>query len=146
MEDTFNDPCHVVHFFFDLRVGDGIGNNFEGLLRSLLLQLCEKFPRAMSEIPALQSLLDRTPSTRASNLSTLGLNELRKAPIDGPEAVPGQILILLDGLDEYAGEKAELVVFINALCSKGLKICLASRPDPPFRTLLRTSRHSRCMF
>jgi hypothetical protein len=42
------------------------------------------------------------------------------------------LLLLLDGLDEFEGEKTELSNFIKSLAGDRVKICVASRPDPPF--------------
>lgn len=52
------DQWTLIHHFFDFRFGDGIGNNFEGLLRSLLFQLCRKYPAVVSGIVAAQNLFD----------------------------------------------------------------------------------------
>ena len=43
-----------------------------------------------------------------------------------------RLLLLLDGLDEYEGQKWDLIRFINDFHSAKVKICLASRGDPPF--------------
>ena len=48
------------------------------------------------------------------------------------DKVPDLLCILLDGLDEYDGQKVELTNFINSLCSDKTKIRLANRADPPF--------------
>jgi len=42
------------------------------------------------------------------------------------------MFVLLDGLDEYEGQKIGLVQFISSFKSLKVKICVASRGDPPF--------------
>lgn len=47
----------------------------------------------------------------------------------------------IDGLDEYESSKSELVETIRSLvdiASKGVKICLAGRPEPDLGDLLHT--------
>jgi hypothetical protein len=41
-------------------------------------------------------------------------------------------IFLLDGLDEYGGNKFELCSFIKSFPSTRMKVCIESRPDPPF--------------
>jgi len=62
----------------------------------------------------------------------LPLELLKKSLLQALASCSEHMLILLDGLDEYEGRKVELTNFIKALQLKNIKICTASRPDPPF--------------
>jgi len=123
----------IVHYFFDFRARDGIANNMEGLVRSVLVQLIEAKTTA---IPAsietkLTSQISRVQ--KMSGAVSIAYSVCRKAVLAMFEASNG-VLLLLDGLDEFAGSKVELLTFLNDACiamekSKSSKICLASRPE-----------------
>jgi len=117
----------LVYHFFDFRAGDSIGNNFEGLLRSFLLQLLQKSPDLLSRVPEL-----RTFVVEDSVISRPSINAMYKALKQTIEVYSTRLFVLLDGLDEYEGEKVELVTLINTLGSEHVRFCLASRADPPF--------------
>jgi hypothetical protein len=42
------------------------------------------------------------------------------------------VLLFMDGLDEYGGDKPELLDLIDTLITAGMRICLASRDETPF--------------
>jgi hypothetical protein len=117
----------LVYHFFDFRAGDSIGNNFEGLLRSFLLQLVQKSPDLLSRVPELRTFADED-----SVISRPSTNAMYKALKQTIEVYSTRLFVLLDGLDEYEGEKVELVTLINTLGSEHVRFCLASRSDPPF--------------
>lgn len=137
----------VIYFFFDFRARDGIGNSFEGFIRCLLFQLCQDLPNFSQNVPELQHFMNQfarhkfsqnklsqipvlTDSTELPGY--LPLESLKKALLQALASCSENILILLDGLDEYEGRQVELTNFIKDLHHKNIKICTASRPDPPF--------------
>ena len=107
----------IIHHFFDFRGGNSIRNNFEGFLRSLLYQLVEK-------IQVGEHLARDAP------LHDWSCRELREELEFVLKKAARLLCIFLDGLDEYAGEKVELIPFLRKLGSGSVKICLASRPEP----------------
>jgi hypothetical protein len=117
----------LVYHFFDFRAGDSIGNNFEGLLRSFLLQLLQKSPDLLSRVPELRPFV-----VEDSVIVRPSINVMYRALKQTIEVYSTPLFVLLDGLDEYEGEKVELVTLINTLGSKHVRFCLASRADPPF--------------
>ena len=127
LEKAHGYKWQLIHHYFDFRAGESLGNNFEGLLRTLLFQLCEKDPDLSSRVPELMSFLAQPSETWLPSVNTL-YQALRRAI----EASVTRLLVLLDGLDEYDGNKVELVTLINTLGSQYVKFCLASRADPPF--------------
>jgi len=130
---TIGGEWSIIHHFFDFRAHDGIANNMEGLVRSLLVQFIEA---ESVEIPAsikadLNSQM--TKVRKMAGVVSIAYSVCRKAVLAILESSSG-VLLLLDGLDEFADSKAELLTFINDLCvavgkSKSSRICLASRPE-----------------
>ena len=112
----------VVHFFFDFRAGKGIPNNLDGLARSLMYQLCESLGNPTCATPkyTLQTLLERSAKLKRDLLNSLGSST-------------SNLLVLVDGLDEYQGDRRSLAQFLDDMAkSPGLaerKVCVASRPE-----------------
>ncbi len=117
----------LVYHFFDFRAGDSIGNNFKGLLRSFLLQLLQKNPDFLSQAPELEAFV-----IKDSVNSRPSINAMYRALKQTIGSCSIRLFVLLDGLDEYEGQKVELVNLINNLGSEHARFCLASRADPPF--------------
>ena len=110
----------VHHFFFDFDVSKDMRNNFEGFIRSLLYQLTKDLKPA--NLPGVEP-------EHGWSLRTL---EERLDIILKQRSYP--ICILLDGLDEYQGDKWELADFLRKTASSGVKLCVASRPDRVFNS------------
>jgi hypothetical protein len=123
----------ITHFFFDFRAGNGIGNNFEGFIRSLLVQLAEKLDDFNSLVPELSQHLKSSSALPENHSGRQVPSDLaRRNVLQCLQGYPQCLLILIDGLDEYEGQKVELTNFIKELCLFNVKVCVASRPDPPF--------------
>ncbi|KIW80938.1 hypothetical protein Z517_03961 [Fonsecaea pedrosoi CBS 271.37] len=105
----------------------------EGFLRSLLRQLCEDLPNVSRAVPDLARIVtsNAQQQTDHSFAKPLPIGVLRTALLEGNRSC-SHLMILLDGLDEYEGEQSGLCNFVKALQGDKIKICLASRPDPPF--------------
>ncbi|KFZ23237.1 hypothetical protein V502_02285 [Pseudogymnoascus sp. VKM F-4520 (FW-2644)] len=127
LEQVHGPNWQVVYHFFDFRVGDSIGNNLEGLLRSFLLQLLQNNPNLLLLTPELRVFL-----AKDLVISRPSINAMHKASKQSIRACSTRLFVLLDGLDEYEGQKVELVTLINSLSSKDVRFCLASRADPPY--------------
>ena len=116
-----NDNWIVIHhFFFDFDVSKDMRNNFEGFIRSLLYQLTKDLKAAD---------LRGVKPEHGWSLRTL---EQRLTIIIEQRSNP--ICILLDGLDEYQGDKWDLANFLRETASSGVKICVASRPHQIFNS------------
>jgi len=100
----------LVYHFFDFRAGDSIGNNFKGLLRSFLLQLLQKNPDFLSQAPELEAFV-----IKDSVNSRPSINAMYRALKQTIGSCSIRLFVLLDGLDEYEGQKVELVNLINNL-------------------------------
>ena len=99
---------HILHFFFDFRTQQGVPNTFEGLLRSLLLQICELTDVSAQEIPNFttqKEILDRPVKLRAAFFAML-------------KKVKSNFCFFVDGLDEYEGDWSQLVDFLVQVASK----------------------------
>ena len=110
----------VHHFFFDFDVSKDMRNNFEGFIRSLLYQLTKDLKPA--NLPGVEPEHGWSLRTLEERLDIL--IKQRSYPI----------CILLDGLDEYQGDKWDLADFLRKTASSGVKLCVASRPDRVFNS------------
>ena len=118
--------CSIIRHFFDFRAGNGIDNNFEGLLRSLLYQLVDD---SRDNWDVNLDGVDLPKSESKQQWSTRALKEAMKTVL---RQYSHPICILLDGLDEYEDDKWSLATFVRELAIPTVKICIASRPDPVF--------------
>ena len=113
----------TIYFFFDFRGGKGVNNNFEGLLRSLLVQLLDAMP----------SLKEYTPSESSTYWHEAQLRECLLSVFDHS---PKGLCLFIDGLDEYEGNLLQLLRFLTKLRTVGensetpRKIYVSSRPEP----------------
>ena len=113
----------TTYFFFDFRGGKGINNNFEGLLRSLLVQLLNAMPELKECVPAESSTYWHEARLRECLL--LVFDHSSKG-----------LCLFIDGLDEYEGDMLQLLRFLKKLHTVGedsrtpRKIYVSSRPEP----------------
>lgn len=118
---------NVLRFFFDFRGGKGINNSFEGLLRSLLLQLINAIPQPK------QLSSDEKKNYPQSDWPEHKLRDALRRLLNNAKQ---GVCIFVDGLDEYEGNVLQLIQFLRSLAtskdSKSLltKICVSSRPEP----------------
>ena len=119
----------TIRFFFDFRAHDGLANNLEGFLRSLLFQILRQNPKSEDELLRLkENFSDYRPGTWTSSA-------LKEAFFSALRQLLVNMCILVDGLDEYSGNMHELMTLFHKIPSRTntghlVKICLASRPHP----------------
>lgn len=119
-----------IHFYFDFRAGTGTPNTIQGMWRSLAFQLAEN-------IPETRQYFDESATLQEAD--RLSSDVLKDRIVRAVEITDGPILALIDGLDEFAGNLAELgQLLINLKDHSGMKICVASRPESSFLTLFRS--------
>lgn len=118
----------VAYFFFDFRAGTGIANSFEGLRKSLLLQLLRHFRIGESAIRS------RLGFDSLHELTNTDLAEMFRYVLEEGDR---PVLLFFDGLDEYAGHKPELVGLIKDITKYRVKICVSSRNEVPFSSAYR---------
>ena len=123
----------VAHHFFDFRAHDGVENNFEGFVRSLLMQLLSSLPQISIDSPELRNLVYVEEQYRKKKVVQTPVTTCQQAILDILQQTGACVLILLDGLDEYFGSKEDLVEFVfDIVFIPRTKICIASRPTAPF--------------
>lgn len=137
LDDTFGPQWIRIWFFFDFRADHSIANSFEGLLRSLLLQVLEVVPGMEPELRQF-----RNKTHVVGNVPEWNKRDLQEAFYKALANVPSRLYIFADGLDEYSGNMQELLAFFQGLSDKrgregGFKICLASRAEPLIDLALR---------
>ena len=123
MEKASSGDLVIAKFFFDFRAKDGLSNNFEGLRRSLLYKL-----------------LTTSNILAAEVMQHFGVNQLDDQIMLADAAIfeyalsknNRQTLLFVDGLDEYEGNKPELVNLIDKITKYNVKVCLSSRYEKPF--------------
>ena len=114
------------HFFW--RAGSGLQQSIEGVLRSLLFQLCQASPQRVE--PVIQALTWSSTFTRPWTASTL-VKALGVAMSAGSQT---RFFILVDGLDEFRGDYDILVDLIFQLqADDQVKCCVSSRPEMQLR-------------
>lgn len=118
-----------IRFFFDFRSGTDIANTFEGLLRSLLLQM-------VKTVPGLETGLGQSSAKSyvPEHITKWDSRSLQDAFYRALAEFPTALCLFIDGLDEYGGQMFELVRFffsISERCGPRArhKVCLASRPE-----------------
>lgn len=122
LEAAHHTSWKALYFFFDLRGGQGVTNNLEGLFRSLLAQVYGMFSNS---IPAV--LKERNGIEKIKYMTILEMHCRLKDTIN---ATPGGLCIFIDGLDEFDDSYGNLVDLIRGLTVEPqIKICMASRPE-----------------
>ena len=122
-------PCTTIRFFFDYSSQNNIRNNFEGLLRSFLVQIIADQPALEAQFRPYQTksyLRDKVPSwviTKLEEAFHCALSRSSKS-----------LTILVDGLDEYSGDVIQLIRFFHNIAESRdpevrHKVCLASPPE-----------------
>lgn len=100
----------------------------EGLLRTLLYQLVHEFDElAVTSFPERWEYYNRF---EMYDTESMGLHELQKAIGALMRTnLDKRFVLLIDGLDEFVGDHADLVAFIQELSENtNVKICVSSRP------------------
>jgi hypothetical protein len=117
---------HIFAFYF-WRPGSALQKSIAGLLRSLLYQLIQRKPEVADLVVAARLALDWT------------MRSLLSALQDSLDAYQGdRIFLMVDGLDEFEGQYAELLDLILDFQGRFIKICLASRPETAILARLKS--------
>lgn len=122
--------------YFSWYAGDALQKSQEGLLRSLLYQIIRQTPQvALRWLPNRWAMLKLFGASAARNFPPWSYKELRDSMATMKNLTNDfNIAILIDGLDEFDGEHAQLINLIKDLHRQpGIKICVSSRPWNAFR-------------
>ena len=115
----------VCNFYFDFRGGQGLANDLKGLFRSLLFQLTGELPAESPVVQQLGSILSRFSGN--PSVATLRKNTAAITSQSGQD-----ILLLVDGLDEFCGDFSKAISLLTSLTRSAdpkVKLCIASRPN-----------------
>ena len=124
-------PWTIVHFFFDFRATKTVANTQEGLFQSLLYQILGALPISRSvfqkyEIDVEHVLVSHLMGKTVDTIVKILQNENMR------------ILLLVDGLDETEGNIRLLINSVKSVQKRtGIRVCLASRPEPLIANLLQ---------
>lgn len=125
---TWSSPRRLItaaHYFWN--AGTPEQKSQEGLLRSLLYDILRQCPDLMpliasSRWSSANSRNERSPWNRQELLDAF--IQVSARTVDS-----ARFCFFVDGLDEYAGEHADIVSVLSRLAdSEAIKICLSSRP------------------
>ncbi|KAI9661135.1 MAG: hypothetical protein M1821_009462 [Bathelium mastoideum] len=121
----------VVARFFFWHAGTTLQKSQEGLLRALLFEVLRHCPAIIKDVFPDPWERTHVPNTYEWTRHEL-LQALLKVARQETEAV--MFCFFIDGLDEYAGDHAELVDVIREMAAMpNIKICVASRPWEVFK-------------
>lgn len=117
-------------FFFSV-TGTQLQQSVEGLLRSLICQILEKYRQFVPNI----SQETWTPSARAQAFPVWTEEKLRHCFQTLIKTITPslRICIFIDGLDECSGDHRELLGLVSQVAdNQDVKVCFSSRPEKPF--------------
>ncbi|CAK1366668.1 unnamed protein product [Cercospora beticola] len=119
--------------FFFWKPGTGLENNVQGLLQSLLYQLCDcQHAIAMSEVVKELRLTDQ----QIPSWSVPRLIRAIRAVLRTTEHTR-RYCVFIDGLDEFTGDQERLLDFVLSLRRhSNVKCCVSSRPEQTFEDAL----------
>lgn len=133
LEEATGNKWLLIHFFFDFRAHKGLANSIAGMVRSLLYQLVSRsdsISRYIAGTSFAHYIDVELDDTSYDTLQSI----IASSIID----TGSQICIFLDGLDEFEGNPTHLIQCIFTLADlPGIKICLASRPEPMLQHAFR---------
>ncbi|KEZ46230.1 hypothetical protein SAPIO_CDS1119 [Scedosporium apiospermum] len=127
--------CSTASFFFHDR-GAYIQKSFEGLLRAILDKILSDIPELMGSVyESFRGETDRINFQRfrwTTDFLIAAFDSILQQ-----RNLAASISLFLDALDEYAGDRAHIVEFLQALTKKRkssvtLKICFSSRMEQVF--------------
>lgn len=119
--------------FFLCNAGTMLEKSIEGLLRSLLYQILQRFPGLTPLTYDNQSDSDHEPTGQQELRPVAAWTErrlrttLRNVMLQACEKC--RFCIFIDGLDETSDDPDAVIVVIRDLLSANAKICVSSRPD-----------------
>ncbi|KAK3897567.1 hypothetical protein C8A05DRAFT_38875, partial [Staphylotrichum tortipilum] len=122
----------IIASFYSWNAGADLQRSFEGLLRSLLLQCLQQKPDLTAQVcPRRWACLQVLGIETDGGLPGWSLPELMEV-FKSLVSLAGEafrVLLLIDGLDEFATDHTKLVEFITGLSHNyAVKICTSSRP------------------
>ncbi|KAK3936350.1 hypothetical protein QBC46DRAFT_419441 [Diplogelasinospora grovesii] len=125
-------PVILSHFFW--KPGTNMQKNIKGLLSSVLHQALLK------EKPAVDSILTRYRDlTDKESHTDWSVRELKSLCLVVLRNYPSAVCLFIDGLDEICEEDGvpDLIGIVNDMKAlEGVKVCVASRPEPRLQTRL----------
>ncbi len=128
--------------FFFWNPGSALERSSEGLLRSLLYQILQKFP-SLTPIPSDHKPVIEPAEDSEHNFQPIAAWTERRlhATFQSVMRLAQEmchICIFIDGLDEISGDPDALIAMIRNLQSASVKVCLSSRPDRAYNDAFKS--------
>ena len=119
--------------FFFWNAGSTLEKSLEGLLRSLLYQILQRYPDLTPSLVDHQANIELSDDGQRNYQQLAAWTERRLHTIFRNVMCDAQklyhICIFIDGLDEISGDSHSLIGMIKSVQSDTVKVCLSSRPD-----------------
>lgn len=135
------DTEKIIFCFFEL--GEPHEKTFLGFLRSLLIQLVEKFSSLVHVISSIYREIKARSTERDPHKLEWNEHDTRRAlkAISKQRLVYGKLYLFIDGLDERDGgsmqpEDIDFIVNLQEWMAISIRICISSRPELPIELRL----------
>jgi hypothetical protein len=117
----------VAKFFFWI-AGTDVQKSQEGLLRSILYDICMRCPNLIPDLSPIR-WQECSLAQTGLEMSQWTVQELIDTTLRlQKHSTTTAFCLFIDGLDEYEGQHSTLITLIESLRSSNMKICLSSRP------------------
>jgi hypothetical protein len=132
LQNWASDQRIITARFYFYHAGHPMQKTQQGLLQSLLYQILRQCPQLIPKILSrrwdiLLSSRWSPPWTRTEVLEAFALTLHQKC-------LPVRFCFFIDGLDEYLGDRDELIRDLDSIIASGtVKLCISSRPWNVFR-------------
>ncbi len=128
--------------FFFWNPGSALERSSEGLLRSLLYQILQKFP-TLTPISSDHKPVIEPAEDSEHNFQPIAAWTERRLYATFQRVIRlaqeiCHICIFIDGLDEISGDPNALITMISNVRSASVKVCLSSRPDRAYTNAFKS--------
>ena len=129
--------------FFFWNAGTQMEKSTEGILRSLVYQVLEKYPTLISLIGDVSS--HENGLTYCGSIPVWTERRLRAISQTAMAQTQrkARICIFIDGLDELSGDQEALITLIENVQTQDVKLCLSSRPHRSYNEAFEASHKLR---
>jgi hypothetical protein len=129
----------LVASFFFWRLGSEFQKSQTGLLRSVLHSVMKRRPDIISQVvpdyynETAEYFRQSEAGEKPTQVQSLSETEIKIAFLEMLLKLPSdcRLCLFIDGLDEYAGDYAELAALLKTSTSEKVKIVVSSRPIRP---------------
>ena len=135
LEDWCSGRCLEMLSFFFWDLGSTLQKTVQGLLRSLLYQVLKARPQIFDDVSRQNLAAGANLLHTAQAWTVRRLISILDIVLNVLLTTNANMCFFLDGLDEFDGERSDLLSWITTTQSRpNVKFCISSRPEEPFRS------------